>query len=247
MDNLPDLALLHAQIGHFARQFADLQKSRIMTGNRIAALDRDGLGGPWAGPLEEAAKLQENIEKSIERQLARLVKRHPMAEFIEGAPGIGLGGFGRLLGITGPLDRFATVSKLWKYLGLHVVKGEDGTGHAPKLKRGESMTHTNCKGGHPSYCKPDCKTDHHPNCTPDGFGTAYNPSGRVLCHQLGDSIVKVGRGPYRLKYDERKAYTEAERPDWTQARRHNDAMRVAVKELVKHMWIEWRRVVPDDA
>ncbi len=140
-----------------------------------------------------------------------------------------------LLGVTGNIDRFPTVSKLWKYLGLHVVDG-----HAPKREKGVAWTHTNCTFAHSLTCKPDCKTDHHPSCVPGGIGNAYAPQGRVVCHQIGEAIVKVGGdGPYRRAYDQKKAYYEAERQEWTQARRHNAAMRYAVKELVKALWIEW--------
>lgn len=62
-------------------------------------------------------------EHAIDLHLAQLVRQHPMQAFIESAPGIGLRGFGRLLGATGSLDRFATVSRLWAYLGMHVVDG----------------------------------------------------------------------------------------------------------------------------
>lgn len=95
--------------------------------------------------------------------------------------------------------------------------------------------------GHLAKCKPTCTTDHHPNCTPDGIGTAYSPQGRVVCHQLGEAIVKVGHGKYRAAYDSKKLYYEAGRPDWTQAHRHNAAMRYAIKDLVKDLWEEWHR------
>jgi hypothetical protein len=42
--------------------------------------------------------------------------------------------------------------------------------------------------------------------------------------------------PYRAKYDERRAWTEVTHPDWTAGHAHNDAMRVASKELLKDLW-----------
>ena len=254
-----DLARLHALLGHYARQLWDVQKQRIGAGNRVAALEREGMGA-YAEPAREIVKEYESIEKAIERVLVKEVKKHFMADWIEAQRGIGLPGFARLLGVTGSLDRFATVSKLWKYLGLHVVDGR-----APKREKGVPWTHTDCTFDHLMACKPDCATDHHPNCVPGGVGTAYAPQGRVLCHQLAESIVKLGHrrschgpacddptactclvectvdhgGPYRRAYMDKKAYYEAERPDWTQARRHNAAARYAVKELIKALWIEW--------
>jgi hypothetical protein len=229
-----DLDRLHALLGHYARQLWDIQKERIGAGNRVAAMERDGLGD-YAEPARSVVKQYEEIEKGIERILVKEVKQHPLADWIAEQRGIGLPGFARLLGVTGNIDRFPTVSKLWKYLGLHVVDG-----HAPRREKGVPWTHTDCTFAHLLTCKPDCTTDHHPNCVPGGVGTAYAPQGRVVCHQIGEAIVKVGGdGPYRRAYDMKKAYYEAERPDWTQARRHNAAMRYAVKELVKNLWIEW--------
>lgn len=233
-DTVADLARLHALLGHYARQLWDIQAQRIAVGNRVAAMERDGLGD-YAEPARAIVKEYETIERSIDRELTKIARQHFMADWIIAQRGIGLPGFARILGVTGPLDRFPTVSKLWKYLGLHVVDG-----HAPKREKGVPWTHTDCQGGHLLTCKADCTTDHHPNCVPNGIGTAYAPKGRVVCHQIGEAIVKVGGdGPYRAAYDHKKAYYEAEREDWTQARRHNAAMRYAVKELIKNMWIEW--------
>jgi hypothetical protein len=148
--------------------------------------------------------------------------------------GLGLPGFARLVGITGPLDRFATVSKLWAYLGLAVVDG-----CAPRRVKGQKLR--------------------------------YSPAGRVLCHQLGESIVKMGRGgEYRTVYDAKRAdYLARERSGpsgcptgavhktktgaivacvkagevgETSAHIHAMARRYAVKRLLRRMWIAWRRM-----
>jgi len=231
-----DLAVLHGVIAHYARQLWDAQQQRVAAGNRVAAMERDGMDG-YTDAAYAAVELYRKIEKGIDRELTMRVKQHFMAGWVKEQRGIGLPGFGRLLGVTGDIGRFPTVSKLWKYLGLHVVDG-----HAPKREKGVSWTHTDCRFSHLLGCKPDCKTDHHPACVPGGVGTAYAPQGRVICHQIGESIVKVGGDePYRVAYDTKKAYYEAERPEWTQARRHNAAMRYAVKLLVKNLWREWHK------
>lgn len=227
-----ELDRLHSLLGHFARQLWDVQKERIGAGNRVAAMERDGLGA-YAEPARHIVSEYEAIERAIDKELTKLAKQHFMADWIAQQRGIGLPGFARLLGVTGNIDRFSTVSKLWKYLGLHVVDG-----HAPRREKGVAWTHTACTGWHLATCKETCTTDHHPNCSPFGIGNAYSPQGRVVCHQIGEAIVKVG-GPYRLAYDRKKAYYESERQEWTQARRHNAAMRYAVKELIKNLWIEW--------
>src|SRR5207253_208596 len=71
-------------------------------------------------------------ERAINLELVHLARQHFLRGWIQEAPGIGLPGFARLLGVTGPLDRFGTVSKLWAYLGMHVVSGA-----APRRRRGQ--------------------------------------------------------------------------------------------------------------
>lgn len=199
-----DLDLLHAALGHYARVFGDLQKTRVAMDNRAAAMERDGLPEEWIAVTRSQAESLKKSERAVASYLRTQARRHPLASWIEQQRGISLAGFARLIGITGPLSRFGTISKLWRYLGLAVDDGQ-----APKRRKGERLN--------------------------------YSPSGRVLCRQIADAIVKVGAGgEYRQVYDDKKAYYEAERPDWTPMRRHAAAMRYAVKRLLRRMWLRWR-------
>lgn len=202
-----DLSVLHASLGHYARLLGAIQKQRIAAGNLVGAMERDGMDEAWSAPAQAAADHLKQLEKNLEAHLTRLAKRHPLAPWIVAQKGVGLPSFARLLGITGPLDQFPTVSKLWAYLGLAVVDG-----HAVRRQKGVKAT--------------------------------FSPQGQVLCYLMGEAIVKGGRGgEYRAVYDQIKARYEAERPDWTQARRHAAARRYATKRLLRHLWREWRRVI----
>lgn len=56
--------------------------------------------------------------------------------------------------------------------------------------------------------------------------------------------------PFRVKYDLRKAHTRTTHPEWTDGHRHNDALRVASKEILKQLWREakaWHERQDDDA
>lgn len=207
-----DLVTLHALLGHYARQHDEVQRVRIAIGNRVFAMEDSGLTSEWVAPVKTQQEELEKLEVAIDRQLTRLVKQHPLGEWITTeAKGLSPRSFGLLFGITGTLDRFATVSKLWKYLGLHVVDGG-----APRRVRGQKLD--------------------------------YSPQGRTRCYVIAESIVKTGKGgKYRDAYDTKKAYYEAERGDWPQIRRHRAAMRYAVKELVKDLWIEWRKRVNESS
>lgn len=225
-------APLHALLGHYARLLWDLQKLRIQVGNRIGAMERDGLPAEWAAPHNETLETLKAQERAVDRQLVRLAKTHIMADWVADCPGLGYGGFARIVGVTGDFMLFANVAKVWKYMGMHV---EDG--HAPKRERG-------VKGN-------------------------WSPQGRVVCHQIADSIVKLKGGRYRTQYDQTRRSLLA-RPRFgdsgcpmgqvhkdkagkvlacvkggengeTSGHVHNAAMRRAVKELLKDMWVEWRR------
>lgn len=210
--------------------------------NRVAAMERDELPDEWVAVCRAQADALERVERDLNAYLAKQAKRHPMAPWVLAAEqkGIGLPGFARLLGITGPLDQFATVSKLWRYLGLAVDNGA-----APRRQKGVKLN--------------------------------YSPAGRVLCHQLGESIVKMGKGgEYRTVYDQKRAdYLARERSGpsgcptgavhktkagaivacvkageggvQTSAHVHAMARRYAVKRLIRRMWIEWRRLEREQA
>ena len=233
---------LHSLLGHYARLLWDIQKLRVMTRNRISAMERDGLSPEWMAMHNEVLDTLKAQERSVNRQLERLAKQHIMADWIDDCPGLGYGGFARIVGVTGSFLNFPNVAKVMKYMGLHV-----GNGRRPRRERGVAMVKT----------------------TEEAEGTAFSPQGQVVAHQIGEAIVKLGRGKYRIFYDKRKAEKMAaprlgpsgcpmghehkkdgkvypcisENGDGGEksAHLHNHAMRVAVKELIKDMWVEWHR------
>ena len=223
------VADIHSRIAHQARLLWDIQKLRIAVQNRKDAIIRDGLPEEWTVMHQDVSDVLKKQESAVDRQLAKIVREHFMADWIEACPGLGYGGFGRIIGVTGSLDNFANVAKLWKFMGLHV---ENGT--APKRRRGHV--------------------------------SGWSTQGRVVAHQIGDAIVKLGRGKYRELYDTRKAkmlglprkapsgcpmgqehrdksgnVLQCVKEEGTSAHLHNDALRVAIKEMLKDLWVEWHR------
>lgn len=216
--------MLHSLISHYARQLWDVQRTRVALAQRVGAMQRDGLAEPWRLPLVTARDDLAATEHAIDLQLIRLARQHFLSGWIQQAPGIGLPGLARLLAVTGPLDRFATVARLWAYLGMHVDQG----GMAPRRRRGQKAP--------------------------------WSAQGRVVCHQLATSIVRVRGGRYRLAYDRKKTEYLA-RPrlgpsacpfGQTHTNRkgviltcglmhaHVAAMRYAVKTLLRDLWVAWR-------
>lgn len=240
---IADLPRIEAEMGHYARLLWDVQKVRVAVGNRKGAIIRDGLPEPWTHLHNAILEVLEQQERVIDRTMAKLVKQHIMADWVETCPGLGYGGFARIVGVTGSFLNFPNPAKVWKYMGQHVVNGK-----RPRRERGVQMVKT----------------------TEEAEGTAFSPQGQVVAHQIGDAIVKLGHGKYRGLYDKRKAATLArprtgssecpmgqthkdrsgkvlacvkQNSDGSESsgHLHNDAMRIAVKELLKDMWVEWKR------
>jgi hypothetical protein len=252
---------LHALMGHYARQHFDLQQARIAQANRLRAMDSLTAGGSEY-VLKAARRAIESLEQAegvLDRQLESLAGQHPLGPWIRAQKGVGLPSFAKLLALTGPLDGFDRPSKFWKFCGQGVVDG-----HAPKRVKGQAWTHTDCKGGHALYCKPDCTRNHHEHCRPGEVGTAYSTHARTLCFLMGESIVKVGGdGPWRAAYDHKKAeYLAHPRAGESQcpfghvhrdakgkvyqcdlAHVHAAAKRYAVKQLLLELWHQWRAFV----
>lgn len=46
--------------------------------------------------------------------------------------------------------------------------------------------------------------------------------------------------PFRLTYDKRRGHTSVTHPEWTDGHRHNDALRVTSKDILRRLWREGR-------
>lgn len=76
---------------------------------------------------------------------------------------------------------------------------------------------------------------------PDALGTPASPQSDSGAGQNGADTqtgFTCSCSPFRVKYDLRKAHTRTTRPEWTDGHRHNDALRVASKEILKQLWRE---------
>lgn len=70
-----------------------------------------------------------------------------------------------------------------------------------------------------------------------------SPSCKMILHQLlAAPCIRYqgteyhGRSPYRDVYDSRRA-TTVDREDWTDGHKHNDALRVTGKEILRDLWL----------
>lgn len=67
----------------------------------------------------------------------------------------------------------------------------------------------------------------------------YNGRLRTACYLIATSFLRSS-SPYRRVYDSAREYYAANRPDWTEAHRHNAAMRKMIKMFLSHLYMVWR-------
>jgi hypothetical protein len=226
-DTSADLALLHALVGHYARMLWDVQEARVAMANRIAAMRRDGVPEQWHEPLAVVVRDLEAAERAVNRQLARLSRRHFLSGWIEATPGIGLPGFGRLIAVTGALDRFATTSKLWAYLGMHV---QDGM--APRRRRGQRSAWS-VQGR--VVCHQLARSI--VRARRSRYREAYD-------RKKAEYLARDRRGPSACPFGQTHRDHAGNVLQCDRRHAHAAAMRYAVKRLLRDLWVEWRHAAP---
>lgn len=219
-----------------AKQRLDLQCQAVI--RRYSDGDKAVAAKRWAAILKSAddpvaailmpyQMAMEPLEGSIhalELNYARMVRKLPLwTEWGKEVRGLGEGSMAGLIGeaARSPGD-YRSVSALWKRMGLAVIDG----GRQRKVAGDAALEH------------------------------GYAPQRRAFCYVLSTSLMKaqlrsvkdedgkkagesVAIGPYGELYLRRKAY-ELER-GIPKAHAHNRAMRVMVKDLLKHCWVADRR------
>jgi len=123
-----------------ADQLDDIENSRIAANNRWHALTTtSGDFGKGINPnLPEAQAVRrhadelERLEHQMTLTLQRVVRQHPLHDWIKRSRGVGEKQAARLLAAIGDPATRTNPSQLWAYCGLHVVNGQ-----APTRRRGE--------------------------------------------------------------------------------------------------------------
>jgi hypothetical protein len=141
---------LEAQILRAVKTYYDVQKLRVAVNNRVAVTRFTVCPSRHAVPLKEGSrdkcpicgspvevvtveppsvlvdvlKVLESAERALYREVERSVREHPLwREYLQYVKGVGPAMAAYLITVLNPA-RFETVSKMWKYTGLHVVDGK---------------------------------------------------------------------------------------------------------------------------
>lgn len=169
------------------------------------------------------------IRKRCEKEMNKLAETLPGAAFVLSVKGAGIGGFALIVGECGDLAKYSGPGKVWKRLGLAPYDG-----HAGSTWRRETWR--------PRALKPEEWTAH--PFSPERYSVIYTIADSLSRAQwVGKAKTEDGLGrpdgPFGEVYARRRAHTAITHPDWTPGHARNDALRVMIKEYVKHLWVAW--------
>lgn len=167
-------------------------------------------------------------ESQLKSRLEKEVQRHPMwDQFFSEVKGCGPLMSAVCIAYFDPYQA-RHCSSFWKYAGLDTVETTDKDGN--KIRQGRRAWHTEKRAYIDRDGNPAEKTS-----------LTYNPFVKTkLIGVLGTSFIKQG-GKYRKIYDDYKFRLQNRAGEsLTPAHIHAMAIRYAVKQFLRHMWVEWR-------
>lgn len=160
--------------------------------------------------------------KRAEKEMEGYVERLPIFEWFNSIPGVAKLATATIIGETGDLHNYSTVSKVWKRMGLAVINGE---------RQGNNLKGNKEKAFAHGYNK-------HRRSAMFVIGDSVMKKRNTIPNKYG------------MRYDTMRARLIAEHPDWVNPKdgrckhAHLAAQRVMEKDILKDAWKQWRRVMP---
>ena len=217
---------LLASIKTLGNLLDDLERVRIMNGNRVAALERE-YGGSIPH-LDIIAKQLRAVEHEAQLELVRMWRKHPLAPWAKSIQGVGEKSIARLIADIGdPGDR-PNVAKLWAYCGV----GD------PARKRRKGMTQQEAFAMGNPHAKKMCwliseafvKNRNSP------YRAVYDNRREATANRVHDTVC-VRCGP--------AGKPAAPGSPWSLKHQHEDGKRIAVKIFLKDLRIASRHDLRD--
>ena len=176
-------------------------------------------------PFITARSVLEKERKSTEKHMEKKAKELPVYAWVEQVRGFGALGLAQVVGEAGSLSNYATVSKLWKRLGLAVINGERQQrkpgaesllhGYSPSRRSviwtmGDSLFRAN--GEYADVCR------------------ARKEREREKAAEEGLTVAPSAKIPAAKQAEYR-----------SDGHIHNRAKRYMEKRLIRDLWAAWRR------
>lgn len=115
-------------LGLLVRQFYGIQRQRIAMGSRVSAYEKLGYDVLITKGIMYGLEM---LEQETKKLVEQVVEKEPIYHaYLRCIKGVGPLIAATLITRIGDPSRFATISALWAYCGLHVIDGK-----APKRKR----------------------------------------------------------------------------------------------------------------
>jgi hypothetical protein len=196
----------------------------------------------------QSRNLWDTRREEVEAKMASLVVALPAWPYVETVRGIGARGFAVLVAEAGiPIGEYRTVSGLWRRLGLAVINGERQRKKTDLEQAALHRYNPTRRAEVWAFCS-DVMFRHQWAGDKDEKGKDPKKTGKPI------AVPAHAIGLYGEIYARRRAYTAqriadtadlpaGHRDKWTKGRCHNDARRIMTKELLKHLWIKWRKPI----
>jgi len=247
--------------------YYDLQKSRIALENRVRAIkqERSHQSQEEAKVLSSVLEDVVRMEKAIPRAFQAYVAKSPVWPWLSRVKGIGVILAANLVSIYGDCSKFDTISKMWAYTGLHVIKRCENCKKRyfdselekqkfidKMVKRLEGMAERRKNGS--QFKKEDaekrvkgwicsCEQPKPYSCAPSIRGDEipdWNKNARVLAFKIADSFIKHECFGQRLY---KQFYAEELKKGKPKGKAYMTARRKVVKIFLANYWINARKAV----
>jgi len=247
--------------------YYDLQKSRIALENRVRAIkqERSHQSQEEAKVLSSVLEDVVRMEKAIPRAFQAYVAKSPVWPWLSRVKGIGVILAANLVSIYSDCSKFDTISKMWAYTGLHVIKRCENCKKRyfdselekqkfidKMVKRLEGMAEKRKNGS--QFKKEDaekrvkgwicsCEQPKPYSCAPSIRGDEipdWNKNARVLAFKIADSFIKHECFGQRLY---KQFYAEELNKGKPKGKAYMTARRKVVKIFLANYWINARKAV----
>jgi hypothetical protein len=180
---------------------------------------------------DEARRPADGMRESSEKRMGELAMELPIYAWIETVHGAGALGLATIVAEAGNLSNYSNVAKLWNRLGFAPFEGFAGSTWKRESWRPRALTKD------------------------EWIAHPFSGERYALMHQIVVWLVNaqwIGKaktasgegepdGPYGEVYAARRKHTLTTQPDWSDGHRRMDALRVTMKEFLKHLFLEWRK------
>lgn len=207
---------LSAELLFCSEFLTDCESLRIATENRLRSLGEEGLEESRCAVYAQQVDALRALEHQATLALQRVVRKDPMGPWIKSTVGIGEKQGARLLAALGdPCIRCEELD-------------EDGNAIAPaRPRRGPAELWAYC-GFAPGQKRKK------------GVKSNWNAAAKMRAFLCAESCIKQMHSPYRDVYDSARA-NWADR-DVKDGHKHNHALRLVSKAILKDMFLEARRL-----